>query len=173
MGKRCCNKIDDVFFAPRIAHINWCTLCIMISEKREIVKNLGEFIDRQYLQCLQKLFSLGFGQHVDNLSCLFVDFQSRLPPHMFSLLWLSDSLVQGSIPREDPLKARHFPYLLALRIHPDDTRRCVHVPNWYTFRNFTEFAPQRRPPGDIFWGIPHLAVVDCVALVAGTPSLKL
>jgi len=70
MGKRCCNKDVDVFFAPRIAHINWCTLCIMISEKREIVKNLGEFIGRQCLQCLQKLFSLGFGQHVDNLACL-------------------------------------------------------------------------------------------------------
>jgi hypothetical protein len=42
----------------------------MISEKREIVKNLGEFICRQCLQSLQKLFSLGFGQHVDNLACL-------------------------------------------------------------------------------------------------------
>jgi hypothetical protein len=83
-----------------------------------------------------------------------VDFQSRLPPHMFSSPLLSGRLVQGSIPREDPLKARHFSYLLALRIYPDDTRRCVLVPNLNTFRNSTKFAPQRRSPGDIFWGIP-------------------
>ena len=173
MGKRCGNKIDDVFFAPRIAHINWYTLCIMISEKREIVKNLGEFIGRQCLQCLQKLFSLGFGQHVDNLACLLWISNPAFLAACFHRLdyptGSSKAQSQGKTPR------RHGIFRISwLRGSIRMTRGgCVHVPNLNTFRNFTEFAPQRRSPGDIFWGIPYRAVVDCVALVAESPSLKL
>jgi len=134
MGKRCSNEIVDVFFAPRIAHINWCTRCIMLSEKREIVKKLDGFIGRQRLQ---NFFSLGFSQHVDNLACRQWIANHNFLPARFHHLTIRQARSMLN-PQKRPLMALYFPELLAIQIHPENTRRCVLVPN--------RCVPSEMPP---------------------------